>query len=191
MSTESFVAKDLPDENREESGEPNENRDQDAAEGNEEEGLSNPEISDAVEQKEQEDSPDCDAGVGEPETEEADETCPGEVDISTEAVYGDSLEPPEGEEPELPSESDAPKDEEEKLPEKLEGVEISPGGTTPMSPIEDVASIAAKEEGISETICSLDIDAPDEKETTGEIREDGDEEGLEDIKEPVEASKKE
>ena len=181
MSTESFVAKEPPVENREESEKPNGTRgqeSQDAVDGKEEEGFSK---SDAVEQKE-EDSPHCD--VGEPATEGAEETCSGEVDISTEAVYGDSLEPPEGEE--LPSEPDAPNDEEEKLPEKLEGDEMGSGDISSKSNLDDVDNMVAAEDS---TVKICNIDATDEKETTAtdEIREDG--EGPEGIKEPEEPSK--
>ena len=181
MSTESFVAKEPPVENREESEKPNGTRgqeSQDAVDGKEEEGFSK---SDAVEQKE-EDSPHCD--VGEPATEGADETCSGEVDISTEAVYGDSLEPPEGEE--LPSEPDAPNDEEEKLPEKLEGDEMGSGDISSKSNLDDVDNMVAAEES---TVKICNIDATDEKDTTAtdEIREEG--EGPEGIKEPEEPSK--
>ena len=169
MSTESFVAKDLPDEDRDESEKTCEVRNQEAVDGTEEDNISK---SDADEKKE-EDSPHCD-DVGELATEEADETCSGEAENATEAAEV-SLKP-EGQE--LPPEPDVPNDEEEKHSEDHERDDEMGSVDIPSRTNFEVAdNVVATEESTGEID---NMDASDERETTAaaEIREDG--EGVKD-----------
>merc|ERR1719422_2230118 len=190
MSTESIVAKDQPEEDRDESVKPSEAGCDNAAEGKaEEDDFSRSESSDAVEHKE--DTSICE--VGEPVTEgteengpceedaptevakgdnldPSEENCHDEVDTSTEAIYGDSIESPEREETEMPSEPEAPKSEEAKVPEKLEVDEMRSDATSSKPDLEDVVNTVEAAKESEDKIGN--VDAKEEKETSAE-KEDG------------------